>query len=127
MHAESLSHSQLTPLQLSASAGRVLIGIKELSEIIHKSPATIATWVTTAPHKLPPRFQDGSNSVLWLLADVWDWMEKRRVKTPLDQHGAATQIATPKKTRGRPPTSVRLAALRAGMTTPDYIASQQVV
>lgn len=56
-----------------------LIGIKELAEIIQRSPHTIAAEVTKAPHKLPPRLRlPGSRKVLWKRDDVMVWIDQYR-------------------------------------------------
>lgn len=55
------------------------LSIKELSEILRRSPTTIATDVTRAPQKLPPRLKlPGSRRVLWLRSDVEEWLKKHR-------------------------------------------------
>lgn len=54
--------------------------ISELASILNRSPATIATEVSKAPHKLPPRLQlPGSRRVLWLREDVENWINAHRV------------------------------------------------
>lgn len=56
-----------------------LIGIKELADIIQRSPNTIAAEVTKAPHKLPPRLKlPGSRRVLWKREDVMMWIDQYR-------------------------------------------------
>jgi predicted DNA-binding transcriptional regulator AlpA len=53
--------------------------IADLSIILNRSPATIATEVTKAPHKLPPRLNlPGSRRVLWYQKDVEDWINEYR-------------------------------------------------
>lgn len=55
------------------------VDINELAKILHRSPHTIATEVTKAPHKLPPRLRlPGSRKVLWLRADVDQWILSHR-------------------------------------------------
>jgi hypothetical protein len=115
-----IQHSTITPIQLSASTGRIVIGIKELSGLIHKSEKTIATWASQPKnaHKLPPRFRDGSNSVVWLLHVAWKWQDEVQ-----ERSASANNIipVTPAKNedkcrRGRPNTGEELAAKKAGMT-----------
>lgn len=110
----------------SRSAGLVVIGIEELSKIIGLSKATITKWASTNPEKLPPRLKTGTCSARWLLADVWVWLQQRRAETPAPAVPPAPPVTT-KNRRGRPLESVRIAAQRAGMTTKDYISSQQGV
>lgn len=131
MHAESFSrvqYSTITPFQLSASAGRIVIGIKELSEIIHKSPSTIATWVTTAPQKLPPLFKDGSNSVLWMLEDVWRWQDEVRARSLIQPWNAPinneAQENNTKGRRGAPSAIEKTAAKNAGLSIKEYRKSK---
>ena len=53
--------------------------IADLAAILNRSPATIATEVTKAPHKLPPRLNlPGSRRVLWLAEDVETWINEYR-------------------------------------------------
>lgn len=53
--------------------------IADLSTILNRAQATIATEVTKAPHKLPPRLNlPGSRRVLWLQSDVEDWINEYR-------------------------------------------------
>lgn len=53
--------------------------IKELATVLKRSPTTIATEVTKAPHKLPPRLKlPGSRKVLWLATDVERWLDEYR-------------------------------------------------
>lgn len=56
------------------------LGIKDLAEILKKSPYSIATDVTKAPHKLPPRLMlPGNRRVLWLKSDVEKWINAHRL------------------------------------------------
>lgn len=58
------------------------LGIEELAQLLHRSPTTIASEVTKAPHKLPPRLRlPGSRKVLWLRTDVFQWIHKHREPT----------------------------------------------
>lgn len=53
--------------------------IKDLANLLNRSPATIATEVTKSPHKLPPRLHlPGSRRVLWLKEDVEKWINEHR-------------------------------------------------
>jgi len=53
--------------------------IADLALILNRSPATIATEVTKAPHKLPPRLHlPGSRRVLWYQEDVEKWINEHR-------------------------------------------------
>jgi predicted DNA-binding transcriptional regulator AlpA len=56
------------------------LGIKDLAEILKKSRYSIATDVTKAPHKLPPRLMlPGNRRVLWLRSDVEKWLNAHRL------------------------------------------------
>ena len=58
--------------------------IKDLATLLNRSPATIATEVSKAPHKLPPRLElPGSRRVLWLQSDVEEWIND--IKQQRDQ------------------------------------------
>lgn len=58
------------------------ITIKELAAILNRSPATISTEISKAPHKLPPRLVlPGSRKVLWLKSDVEDWIREHRTRS----------------------------------------------
>lgn len=55
------------------------VDIHGLAAILHRSPHTIATEVSKAPHKLPPRLRlPHSRKVLWLRADVEKWINAHR-------------------------------------------------
>jgi len=55
--------------------------IADLAVILNRSPATIATEVSKAPHKLPPRLHlPGSRRVLWLREDVEKWINQHRLE-----------------------------------------------
>jgi hypothetical protein len=59
--------------------------ITDLAGILNRSPATIATEVTKAPHKLPPRLHlPDSRRVLFLKEDVEKWINEHR--TTNDTH-----------------------------------------
>ena len=54
------------------------IRIEELSEILHRSPTSIASDVTRRPESLPPRLLiPNSRTVLWRMIDVESWLEER--------------------------------------------------
>lgn len=56
------------------------LGIKDLADILKKSRYSIATDVTKAPHKLPPRLLlPGNRRVLWLRSDVEKWLNAHRL------------------------------------------------
>lgn len=55
------------------------LGIDDLAKLLHRSRATVASEVTKAPHKLPPRLKlPESRRVLWLAEDVKDWLREHR-------------------------------------------------
>jgi len=112
-------------VQLSVQSGRIIIGIDELSSIIHRASATIRTQATRETHKLPPRFRDGSNSVLWRLCDVWAWQDQ------LAGQPAASSLSIPSdkpvKRRGAPTAAEKLAARNAGFASvAEYRAQVEV-
>lgn len=113
--------------QLSAHAGRIIIGIDELAAIIHRAPATIRTQASREPHKLPTRFRDGTNSVLWRLCDVWAWQDQLAGSPVLSIHPAPAHAdAKPAKRRGAPTAAEKLAARNAGFASVAGFRSAQV-
>lgn len=119
----SSSFLSFTPFQLSAASGNVLIGINQLAEIINKSPSTIATWISDPikKNRLPPRFNDGSNSVVWLLSVVWQWMAECAHQTDIAiDRNQLTTLKECKNKRGRPTESEKLAAKNSGMSVKEY-------
>jgi len=50
------------------------IGVKELSELLHKTPSTIQTYSSRNPELLPPRLPVPGMKLLWDLAIVEEWM-----------------------------------------------------
>jgi predicted DNA-binding transcriptional regulator AlpA len=77
---ELVSSSTSAPsLCTSSDMEHQTLGIKELAELLHRAPSTIASEVTKAPHKLPPRLKlPGSRKVLWLAKDVQEWLNEFR-------------------------------------------------
>lgn len=56
-----------------------LLGIKELAEVLRRSPHTIAAEASRSPEKLPPRVRlPGTRRVLWLESDVAAWIKQHR-------------------------------------------------
>lgn len=123
MQHQAASATPSTAIQLSAAAGRIVIGIDELAAIIHRAPATIRTQATRETRKLPPRFRDGSNSVLWRLCDVWAWQDQLA-----GQPAASTSPSTdkPSKRRGAPTAAEKLAARNAGFASVAEYRSAQI-
>lgn len=110
-----------TSLQILNQAGMRLIGIEELSQIINRATATIRCQASAAPHKLPPRFNDGTSSVSWLLADVWQWLQDRRSvlssefkHVPVAPAPSTKEVS--KKLRGRPSAGEIAEARKRGIT-----------
>ena len=64
-------------------APRVL-GVSELSELLHKTPLTILADRSRAPHRVPPSCEPpGSRQPLWILEDVLQWLRSyQRPATP---------------------------------------------
>lgn len=53
--------------------------ISDVAKLLKKSPSTVATEVSKAPHKLPPRLcLPGSRRILWLRSDVEAWINEHR-------------------------------------------------
>lgn len=53
--------------------------IEDVARLLNRSPSTVATEVSKAPHKLPPRLRlPGSRRVLWLKDDVVRWLHEHR-------------------------------------------------
>lgn len=117
--------TQSNAFSLSASAGHILIGIKELAQILHRAEATVRTQATREPHKLPPRFRDGTNSVLWRLCDVWAWQDKLAGSPTIPAPAPAYADVKPAKRRGAPTAAEKLAAKNAGFASvAEYRTSQ---
>lgn len=58
------------------------LGVKQISELLHKSPDSIYSDVGRNPNSLPPRLViPGSAKLLWLESDVQEWLERCRQKT----------------------------------------------
>lgn len=99
-----------------------IIGIKELSLKIHKSVATISTWASDAPERLPPRFPDGSNSVLFRIKEVNWWINYIAENgapppPPLPPSGYFKQEEKKKGgKRGAPTAAEKLEAKNSGLT-----------
>ena len=113
----------------SQSQGFILVDIDQLSAIISRAQATIRTQVTREPHKLPARFNDGTNAVRWLLKDVWEWLESRSNPTaqgfqhvPVSAAPAKNEVT---KRRGRP-TKAEIDAARKDGITVSELRSQGV-
>jgi hypothetical protein len=55
---------------------------EDLAVLLHRSVSTIKTDCRRRPQTLPPRLRiPGSTRLMWLEADVLDWLEKFREKT----------------------------------------------
>ena len=53
--------------------------IDALAALLNRAPSTVATEVSKAPHKLPPRLKlPNSRKVLWLKSDVEKWIHEHR-------------------------------------------------
>ena len=53
--------------------------IEDVAKLLKRSPSTVATEVSKAPHKLPPRLRlPGSRKILWLRSDVEAWIHEHR-------------------------------------------------
>ena len=53
--------------------------IDDVAKLLKRSPSTVATEVSKAPHKLPPRLRlPGSRKILWLRSDVEAWIHEHR-------------------------------------------------
>ncbi|MBO1249439.1 DNA-binding protein [Comamonas denitrificans] len=71
-----------------------VLGVTELSVLLHKSPGVILADRVRAPHRLPPCCTPpGTRQPLWILQDVLDWLRQFQ-KQPAP--------APVKKRQGRP-------------------------
>lgn len=120
-----LQQNATSPVSILESVGFILVGISELSLILARSPSTIRVQATREPHKLPPRFVDGTSAVRWMLRDVYRWMDERAgqcaqgfAHIPVAAPGASSSAEKAKK--GRPSAGEKEAAFAAGMTVPEY-------
>lgn len=60
-------------------ASTLLMTIQDVAQLLRRAPTTVATEVTKAPHKLPPRLRlPGSRKVLFLKTDVEAWLNDHR-------------------------------------------------
>jgi hypothetical protein len=76
-----------------------------LAAILHCSIDTVVSNAHRAPGRLPPQVRTGGRRLIWLTADVMDWLEARRVDP-------APAAASPRR-RGRPAKAEQLARRRA--------------
>jgi len=66
--------SKATPIVAPDVRG-VVLGVDELAQVLHKSPATIKRDIHRKPQSLPPRLKiPGSSALLWLGEDVLRWL-----------------------------------------------------
>lgn len=57
------------------------LNIEDLATLLQRSVATVKSDVSRRPHTLPPRLVvPGTKGVLWLEADVQDWLQSLRAK-----------------------------------------------
>lgn len=56
-----------------------LLGAEDLAPILRRAVSTIRVDARRRPQTLPPRFRiPGSSKLLWLEADVLEWIEEQR-------------------------------------------------
>jgi len=56
-----------------------LLKIKDMAEILGRSPLTVRVDVSRRPETLPPRIvMPGSNRVVWDANDVSEWLAKQK-------------------------------------------------
>lgn len=85
-----------------------VLGVKELSQLIKKSPASIIADRSRAPYRLPPSCEPPeSRQPLWILADVLEWLRHyQRPAAPAPAVAPAVsapaQPADTPRRRGRP-------------------------
>lgn len=59
------------------------LGPEDLAVLLRRAPETIKTDVRRRPQTLPPRLRlPGSSRLVWLEADVIDWINKCRKGEP---------------------------------------------
>lgn len=118
--------TQFSAIQTSESLGMRYIGVEELALIIGRAISTVRTQASREPWKLPPQpANKTTNQVQWLLATVWKWMTEQSVTTPAST--APIQETLPSRNtrrRGAPSKAEKLAAKTAGLSIPEYRASQ---
>ena len=57
------------------------LNIEDLAALLQRSVATVKSDVSRRPHTLPPRLVvPGTKGVMWLEADVRDWLEGLRIQ-----------------------------------------------
>lgn len=55
--------------------------VEDLAALLQRSVATVRSDVSRRPHTLPPRLVvPGTKGVMWLEADVRDWLEGLRIQ-----------------------------------------------
>ena len=66
--------SETTPA-IAPDVRGVVLGVDDLAQVLHKSPATIKRDIHRKPQSLPPRLKiPGSSALLWLGEDVLAWL-----------------------------------------------------
>lgn len=62
-----------------ASEGMKTLTAEDLAPLLHRTAETISTDARRRPHSLPPRLRiPGSRKLLWLEADVIEWIQEHR-------------------------------------------------
>jgi len=89
---------------------QVVIDIDGLSQLLHKSPASIVADRSRAPHRVPPSCEPpGSRTPLWIMQDVLNWLRsyQRQAVTapaaaPSTKPANTADDQAPRRRRGRP-------------------------
>ena len=96
------------------------LGVEGLAALLHAAPQTVKNNASRAPEKLPPPIRTGGRRLIWITADVMDWLQARRdgpaptVTTHGSGRDATASAATSPRRRGRPTKAERLARRAAG-------------
>lgn len=117
-------------------AAQQVIGIDELSQLLHKHASTIIADRSRAPHRVPPSCEPpGCRTPLWIVSDVLAWLrsyQRQAVTAPTAPAAApTTKCATNTNTtadqaprRGRPTKAEQ--ARRAGLAAELKRAAEDI-
>lgn len=87
------------------SHAQQVIGLDELSQLLHKNAATIIADRSRAPYRVPPSCEPpGSRTPLWIVEDVLNWLrsyQRPATLAPAPTAPRAEATDQPRK-RGRP-------------------------
>lgn len=96
------------------------LNVEGLAALLQCSPETVKSNASRSPEKLPPPIRTGGRRLIWITADVMDWLKARRdgAAPTVTTHGsgrdATASAATSPRRRGRPTKAEQLARRAAG-------------